>query len=375
MPHPAPIDGIQIAAFTIPTSSPEADGTYEWTQTTMVVVHLNAAGRIGLGYTYGDVAVAALIEHSLAQHVLGADCMSPRLIYDTMLRTVRNLGHPGVAAMAISAVDVAVHDLKARLLDVPVVSLLGQVRPAISAYGSGGFTSYDDAQLTDQFRCWAGQGFRAVKMKIGTHPDQDLHRVQTARRAIGDTTALYVDANGAFDRKQALHFAEAFVDYGVSWFEEPVTSDDLTGLRMICERAPAGMDIAAGEYGYTPLYFRRMLESNAVDVIQIDSTRCGGVTGFVLASAVAEVFQRPISAHTAPSLHGHLCCAQPRARNVEYFHDHVRIEAMLLDGALVAKDGMLQPNLSVAGFGLALKAADAAPYRVYAGEQGRKFHS
>lgn len=375
MRDPVPIDGIQVAAFTIPTSSPEADGTYEWTQTTMVVVHLGAGGRIGLGYTYADVAVAALVEHSLAQYVVGSDCMSPRAIYDTMVHAVRNLGRPGVAAMAISAVDVAVHDLKARLLDMPIVQLLGHVRPAIAAYGSGGFTSYDDAQLTDQFQCWAGEGFRSVKMKIGTHPDQDLHRVETARRAIGDKTALYVDANGAYDRKQALQFAEAVVDYRVSWFEEPVTSDDLTGLRMMCERAPAAMDIAAGEYGYTPLYFRRMLESNAVDVIQIDGTRCGGVTGFYLASAVAEVFHRPISAHTAPSLHGHLCCAQSRARNVEYFHDHVRIEAMLLDGALGAKDGMLQPNLSLAGFGLSLKTADAAPYQVYAGQRGRNFQS
>ncbi len=359
------IQSMEIGAYTIPTASPEADGTDEWKETTLVTVHVTAGDVTGFGYTYASTAVAMLIEHALAKHLLGGDCMSPRAVYDAMVREVRNLGRSGAASMAISAADVAVHDLKARVLGVPFVALLGAVRPSIAAYGSGGFTSYSDQQLTEQFSGWAGQGLRAVKMKIGTHPESDLERVRTARRANGDSVALYVDANGAFDRKQALRFASEFADEGVSWFEEPVSSDDLAGLRLLCERAPDSMEIAAGEYGYEPLYFRRMLEADAVDVIQIDATRCGGVTGFGLSSAVAEVFNRPISAHTAPSLHGHLCCAQPRARNVEYFFDHVRIEGMLMEGALVAVNGVLTPDLGAAGLGLALKKADAEKYQVY----------
>ncbi|HLJ48648.1 MAG TPA: enolase C-terminal domain-like protein [Bryobacteraceae bacterium] len=359
------VDEMQVAAYTIPTASPEADGTYEWKETTLVTVHVKAGDVTGFGYTYASTAVAILIEHALAKHVLGADCMSPRGVYDAMVREVRNLGRAGMASMAISAVDVAVHDLKARVLGIPLVGLLGAVRPAVAAYGSGGFTSYSDQQLTEQLGGWAAQGLAAVKMKIGTHPELDLARVRAARQAIGNGTELYVDANGAYDRKQALRFAEVFVDSGVTWFEEPVSSDDLEGLRMLAARCPAGMDIAAGEYGYEPIYFRRMLEADAVDVIQIDATRCGGVTGFSLAAAAAEVFHRPISAHTAPSLHGHLCCTQPRARNVEYFFDHVRIEGMLMEGALTAVNGLLTPDLSAPGLGLIFKKPDAERYQVY----------
>jgi L-alanine-DL-glutamate epimerase-like enolase superfamily enzyme len=365
---PIQIDGIEIGAFSIPTSSPESDGTFEWNETTLVTVHLAASGVTGFGYTYANTGVAAIIEHALAKQVLGRDAMSPRCLYDSTVRSVRNLGRPGAASMAISAVDVAVHDLKARVLGVPMVSLLGSVRPSISAYGSGGFTSYTNEQLSAQLECWINEGFQAVKMKIGTFPDQDVSRVRAARRTIGNN-ALYVDANGAYDRKQALRFAEAFGELDVSWFEEPVTSDDLPGLRMLSLRVPEGMEIAAGEYGYDTVYFRRMLTANAVDVIQMDATRCGGITGFRLAAAIADAFHFPISAHTAPSLHAHLCCAEPRVRNVEYFHDHARIESMLLDGAIVARGGELKPDLSSPGLGLTLKRADAEQYRVYSFQQ------
>lgn len=359
-----PIETIEVAAFTIPTSSREADGTFEWSETTLVTVEVTAVGKTGFGYTYGSAAVGSVVDHALARHVLKADCMSPRSIYDAMVRGIRNLGRAGAASMAISAVDMAVFDLKARILEVSVLTLLGQVRSEIAVYGSGGFTSYTDEQLTDQLSCWVGEGLSAVKMKIGTHPERDLHRVRVAREAIG-SAELYVDANGAYDRKQALSFAQRFKDYGVTWFEEPVTSDDLPGLRLLTQRAPAGMDIAAGEYGYDPPYFMRMLQADAVDVIQIDGTRCGGVTGFLLSAAVADAYHAPLSAHTAPSLHAHLCCAQPRARNVEYFHDHARIEDMLMEGCVRLSRGCLKPDTSCPGFGLRLKVADAERYRVF----------
>jgi len=362
------VDSITVSAYTIPTDAPEADGTYEWNQTTLVVVHVRGSGHTGLGYTYADTATAHLIEHHLADHVLGAEPASPPAVWQAMYRSVRNLGRDGIASMAISAVDMALWDLKARTLGVAIVNLLGALRPSISVYGSGGFTSYSDEQLTRQLGGWVHEGIRAVKMKVGTHPEQDPARVRVARHAIGDA-ALYVDANGAYTVKQSLEKARQFAECGVTWFEEPVSSDDLPGLRFIRERAPAQMDIAAGEYGYNHQYFQRMLAAEAVDVIQADATRCGGVTGFLNAAAEADGFQRPLSAHTSPSLHGHLCCVAPRARNVEYFHDHVRIEKMLFDGALLAKNGNLTPDRASPGFGLTLKEADARAYCVYQGEK------
>jgi L-alanine-DL-glutamate epimerase-like enolase superfamily enzyme len=261
--------------------------------------------------------------------------------------------------MAISAVDCALWDLKARLLGVPLVILLGQVREAAPVYGSGGFISYSDAKLSEQLAGWITQGIRAVKMKIGRDVARDAERVRTARDAIGEEAELYVDANGAYSRKQALAQAEALAGFGVRWFEEPVSSDDLEGLRLLRERAPALMDIAAGEYGYDIFYFRHMLSSGAVDVQQADITRCGGVTGFLQVAALCQAHNVPLSAHTAPTLHTHAASAVTPFRNSEYFHDHVRIEHMLFDGVPQLVNGALCPDLTRPGLGLELKRADA----------------
>jgi L-alanine-DL-glutamate epimerase-like enolase superfamily enzyme len=201
-----------------------------------------------------------------------------------------------------------------------------------------------------------------VKMKIGTEPGDDLSRVRAAREAIGSHTELFVDANGAYTRKQALAFADSFASLGVTWFEEPVPSDDLEGLRLLRDRVPGGMNVAAGEYGYDSIYFRRMLEAQAVDVLQADATRCMGPSGFLKAAALCEAYEIPLSAHTAPTIHAHTCCAAERAIHLEYFYDHARIEHLLFDGALTPKSGVLRPDLSRPGFGVDFKHSDAARY-------------
>jgi L-alanine-DL-glutamate epimerase-like enolase superfamily enzyme len=353
---------LDVFAYTIPTDSPEADGTYAWDKTTLVLVEAAAGGKRGLGYSYADLPTAKLIEDSLADVIQGRDAFAVPAAWDAMVHAIRNLGRPGICSMAIAAVDVALWDLKARLLDLPLVTLLGAAHDIVPIYGSGGFTSYSDGQLRDQLSGWVEQGIPRVKMKIGTHPDTDLDRVRIARNAIGPQTQLFVDANGAYSRKQALAFAEMFTELGVVWFEEPVSADDLEGLRLMRDRAPAGMDIAAGEYGYDLWYFRRMLEAGAVDVLQADATRCAGITGFLKVGALCEARGLQLSAHCAPSLHVHPCCATVPLRHLEYFHDHVRIEHMLFDGALTPVDGGLRPDLSRPGIGLEFKRADAARY-------------
>ncbi|HEY4172102.1 MAG TPA: enolase C-terminal domain-like protein, partial [Rhodopila sp.] len=352
----AAIDWVRAKAYTVPTDFPEADGTATWTSTTIIVVHVGAAGRQGVGYTYADTSVATLIEGKLASVFAGRDAMDPPGAWRTMNVAVRNLGRAGLAATAISAVDTALWDLKAVLLGQPLASLLGRYRTSVPIYGSGGFTSYDDTQLARQLAGWVEhEGCRWVKMKIGTHPDRDPRRVAAAKTAIGGA-GLFVDANGAYGRSQALDLAERFAaEQDVRWFEEPVSSDDLTGLRHIRDRAPVQMEIAAGEYGYTTDYLRHMLESGAVDVQQADATRCGGVTGFMLAAALCEAHHTDVSAHCAPALHRHLGCAAPRFRHVEWFHDHARIERMLFDGAPVPHDGAIAPDPSRPGLGLSLK--------------------
>ena len=359
------IERLDVSAFVVPTDFPESDGTLAWDKTTLVVVEATDGGIRSLGYTYADTATALLIKDFLTPVVIGRDAMAVPATWAAMVHSIRNLGRPGIVSMAISAVDAALWDLKARLLDLPLVTLLGAVREAVPVYGSGGFTSYSLEQLQEQLGGWVEEGITRVKMKVGTHPSDDLDRVRAAREAIGPKTEVFVDANGAYSRKQALAFAEKFkAECDVSWFEEPVPSDDLEGLRLLRDRAPGGMDIAAGEYGYDLLYFRRMLEAGAVDVLQADASRCAGITGFLQAAALSEAHSIPLSAHCAPSLHAHPCCAVTPVRHVEYFHDHERIEHMLFDGTLTPVNGELHPDLSRPGIGIELKRSDAARFAV-----------
>ncbi|MEZ5815486.1 MAG: enolase C-terminal domain-like protein [Hyphomicrobiaceae bacterium] len=353
------ITNVSARAYCFPTDAPEADGTLTWSSTTMVVVRVSAAGHEGFGYSYASRAAVAVIDDVLAPIVEGGSAFDVPGHWNRMVAGVRNIGWRGVAACAISAVDVALWDLKAKVLGVPVVLLLGRMRDNVAIYGSGGFTSYDSARLAEQLGGWVEElGCRAVKMKIGSSPDADPERMACARRAIGDTE-LYIDANGAFVPKQALEMAERACELGVTWFEEPVSSDDLDGLRLLRDRAPAPVRIAAGEYGYDHFYFRRMLASEAVDVLQADATRCGGFTGFLKAAALAEAHGLALSAHTAPALHLHVAVAAPRVINVEWFHDHVRIEAAVLDGSPRPHGGMMHADLSRPGMGLEFKAQDA----------------
>jgi L-alanine-DL-glutamate epimerase-like enolase superfamily enzyme len=357
-----PIMGLRTSAYAIPTATEESDGTLAWSSTTLVLVEADANGSTGIGFSYADTATAKLIKDLLASVVIGCDARSVGYCWEKMVEKIRNLGRPGISSMAIAAVDNALWDLKAKLLDVSLVSLLGQVRSAVPVYGSGGFTSYSIETLQQQLGDWSSAGITQVKMKIGREPEHDVSRVAAARQAIGPENKLFVDANGAYSCKQALAMADAFADSCVIWFEEPVPSDDLEGLRLIRDRVPAGMDISAGEYGYDCLYFRRMLQAGAVDVLQADATRCSGVTGFMQAAALCQAFNLPLSSHCAPSMHVHPCCAALPLRHLEYFYDHARIEKMLFDGALEPVNGKLTPDISRPGFGLEFKHQDAVRY-------------
>ncbi|OZM77233.1 enolase C-terminal domain-like protein [Pseudonocardia sp. MH-G8] len=363
--HQPAIEDVEVAAYTFPTDAPESDGTLTWDSTTMVLVRLQAGGRTGIGYTYAGAAAAEVVSGSLADVVRGRDATTPAATWAAMHHAVRNLGRPGLVADAVSAVDLAAWDLHARLLGVPLCTAVGAVHEAVPVYGSGGFTSYDVDRLCAQLAGWADAGIDQVKMKVGRDPRADTRRVRAARDALGVGPALFVDANGAYSRKQALAMAESFATCGVGWFEEPVSSDDLEGLRLVRDRAPAGMDVAAGEYGYDLPYFHRMLDAQAVDCLQADVTRCGGITALVRVAALCDARGLDLSLHCAPQASAHVATALWHLRHLEYFHDHVRIERLAFDGVLEPQPGgVLIPDRDRPGHGLTVRDADIEEHRV-----------
>ena len=360
------ITGLETAVFVIPTDAPEADGTLAWTKTTMVTVTARAAGLEGFGYTYAAPAAAAVVSDMLAAEVTGRSAMDVPGANEAMARAVRNAGRPGIAATAISAADIALWDLKARLLGISVPALLGRAREHVPVYGSGGFTCYDEQQTRDQLTGWVKRDeIPRVKIKIGESwggdERRDIQRAALAREVIGPGTELYVDANGGYQAGQAVRVARELDDLGVTWFEEPVSSQDLAGLAVV--RRQVRPDVAAGEYSWSLADSAALIGAGAVDCLQLDVTRCGGITEFLRGAALAAAHNLQVSGHCAPSLHAQVGAAVPNLRHVEYFHDHQRIEGMLLDGVLSPRGGSLTPDPSRPGLGLELRLADAAQYR------------
>ncbi len=358
------VEAVSVRVFSVPTERPETDGTLTWESTTMVLAEVSSGDQVGMGYSYADAAAARVIRSDLGDELRGHPVTDIPGAWWRMVARLRNIGRPGIGMTAVSALDVALWDLKARILGLSLADLLGVVRDGVPAYGSGGFTSLSVPELQAQLRGWAEAGMPAVKMKVGRDPAADPERVAAARAAIGPETTLMVDANGAYDRKQALRLAHAFADEDVRWFEEPVTSDDLEGLRLLRDRAPAGIEIAAGEYGYDAIDFVRLADAGAVDVLQADATRCGGITGFMRVAAICEARSLPLSSHTAPALHTVLGCAARPVRHLEYFHDHVRIEDRFFDGVPKLREGCLRPDRERVGLGLELRQDAAREFEI-----------
>jgi L-alanine-DL-glutamate epimerase-like enolase superfamily enzyme len=358
---PPLLEPLVATPYAVPTDRPESDGTFKWDSTTIVVVEASAGGQRGIGYTYGHHAIAEVARSTLSPVVEGMDALAPPRAWVTMQREARNLGRQGLLAMAISAVDIALWDLRAKLLGVSLADSLGRFHETIPAYGSGGFTSYTDTELAQQLRGWVERGCRRVKIKVGREPQGDSARLATAREAIGADVELMVDANGAFDRRAAARWAERYAEFGVSYFEEPVSSDDLGGLRWLRDVVPAGMEVAAGEYAWDLFELERL--AGCVDVLQADVTRCGGITNLLRADGICRSHDLPFSAHCAPQVSAHLCCAMERSVHIEYFHDHERVESMLFAGVIGLDDGRLRPDPDRPGLGIELRE-EAGQFRL-----------
>jgi L-alanine-DL-glutamate epimerase-like enolase superfamily enzyme len=365
--HPtgARLDSVQVSAYEIPTATEEeSDGTLVWNSTTIVIVELSCGGHTGLGYTYGHPSCGGVIESKLASILEDADAMMPAKAWTEMQMQVRQMGHAGIAAMAISAVDVALWDLKAKLLGVSLADALPRFRQSVPIYGSGGFCNLSEAQLREQVESWVCSDFRSVKIKVGRDAKADPDRVRFVRELVGDEVEVMVDANGANNPQEAVGWAQRYAALGVTYFEEPVSSQDLRGLAYVRDRAPAPLAVAAGEYGWNLPYFQAMLDAGAVHILQADVTRCGGITNMLRVDGLCKARNMPFSAHCAPSISAHACCAMETVVHIEYFYDHYRIEEMLFDGTLDPTGGLLTPDRERPGLCLTVKRETAERYRV-----------
>lgn len=358
------LDALETTVLRIPTDRPEADGTIRWNSTTAVIVEAHAAGAYGLGWSYAAAAAATVIADILRPALEDVEVDDVRAAWTAMVAAVRNVGRHGIAATAISAVDIALWDLKARTEQRALLDTLGACRRSVPIYGSGGFTSYSVDELTEQLAGWVDSGIPRVKMKIGTswgtEIDTDRDRVLAAREAIGRDAELFIDANGAYSTKQAIRLARD-LEGTATYFEEPVSSDQLKEMAIVRRAIP--QDVAAGEYGWDPWAFAAIVDAGAVDILQADATRCLGVTGFLAAADIAYAAGLRFSAHCSPTIHAHAACAVPQISHVEYFHDHVRIEHMLFDGVPMRRGGEMVPDRDRPGLGVELKRGDAERFR------------
>lgn len=351
----AHIDKVTTATYRFPTPEPEADGTLSWQSTTAVTVCLQAGGLTGLGWTYSSPTAAGIVRHHLAGTVHDRPALDIAGGWEAMHRAGRNFGTRGLYLQAMSAVDIAWWDLKARLLEVSLPELFGRCHDSAPIYGSGGFTTLTESQLAEQVQWWRSVGCTAMKIKIGeswgSRIPRDLHRVEQLAQLAGPDVELMVDANGGYTVGQARRVGHALDDLGVSWFEEPVSSDDVTGLATL--RDELRCDVTAGEYASDVYDVRALLP--AVDCIQLDVTRCGGYTGWLRGAAQAQAHNMEVSGHCAPSLHAAVATAVPNLRHLEWFADHARLEPLLVNGAPPVHGGAIHPGDSEPGHGMRLR--------------------
>jgi len=277
-------------------------------------------GITGLGVTYNHPETSAIIEQRLVTVVVGRDPFDIEGIWRDMYDGVHTLGQQGLVFNALAGIDIALWDLKARALDLPLHRLLGSCRESVPVYGSGGFVNYSVDELVEEAIGFVTDGIPRVKMKIGiddgANVREDLRRVAAVRTAVGDDVEIYVDANGSYRAKQAIAVAERLADLGVAWFEEPVHAADREGLAAVAARS--SVPVAAGEFEYHLHAFRSLMENRAIDIVQADVGRVGGITPWTKIAHVAEAFNLPMAPHAFDVVHLHLMCSTPNAQVLEH---------------------------------------------------------
>lgn len=315
-------------------------------------------GLEGIGLTYHEVggeATRELILRNMAPKLIGRDPLETEAIWQEFFHYLRGVGRKGLMYGALSAVDIALWDLKGKIVDLPLYRLLGGNRTKIPVYASGGWTSFSDDQLVDEMKGMVAQGYKAVKFKVGveggTNPRRDVERVRKVREALGPTIDILVDANNCFDAATGVQLANRIREYDIFLFEEPVFADDIPGLAKF--KRGTDIPLGTGEHEYTKFGVRDLLLHDAVDIVQVDGARVGGYTEMLKAAALTQAWNVKFAPHAMENIHLNLAGAVPNTLFLERLIMFEEITARTFRNAPVPVDGFMEiPDLP--GLGLEL---------------------
>jgi L-alanine-DL-glutamate epimerase-like enolase superfamily enzyme len=318
------------------------------------------------GFGVGIPESKATIEGPLKNVLVGQDPLCHEKLWEDMFWKVRGYGRKGIAFCAISSLDIALWDLKAKVFGVPLYRLLGPYTDTVPIYGSGGWTSFDEAELVREQTGYVERGIPRVKMKVaidfGKDEAQDIRRLAAVRKAVGDDVEIFVDANNGYYARQAIAMSKRFEQYDVRWFEEPVLADDIQGLATI-SRATT-IPVATGEHEYTKYGFKELITQGGADIVQPDVGRVGGVTEWMKVAHLAHAFNLPVAPHAVQLVHLHLACATPNLRVVEYLGVSEETDKIFFTEFPEPKNGMWSPYPDRPGLGLELDPKAVEKYRV-----------
>lgn len=336
-----------------------ADATRAVDKIGMLVVRVTTdQGLEGIGVTYnetGGEATKVLIEKVMAPELIGRDPLANEVIWNEMAQYLRGVGRKGLMFCALSAIDIALWDLKGKIVNLPLYRLWGGTETHIPVYGSGGWTSYTDEELVEEVKRMVGMGYSTIKFKVGygggKKPLRDVQRVQKVRDAIGPDIGILLDANNCWDAATAVQFANRVKDCNIDLLEEPVFADDIYGLQEY--KRKTDIPLGTGEHEYTKYGARDLLTMQAVDVLQIDGTRTGGFTELLKIGALAQAWNKKFAPHAMENIHHHIMSAMPNAYMLEHLLLFEDITSKVYASAPLPVNGYMDiPDLP--GLGLSL---------------------